>query len=108
MTTLLLRRTTTLADGGQVCDFRCKKGRAVVQGWDAPLTPGSLSVRPAQTFLPQPACRDQPYMTPMAACPHAPSPAPSAGQRARLALPAGLFYAGALLPAPAFPLPGRN
>ena len=29
-----LVRTTTLASGGKVCDFRYKKGRHVAQGWD--------------------------------------------------------------------------
>lgn len=31
-----LRRTTTLAGGGRVCDFRYKKGRAITQNWDNP------------------------------------------------------------------------
>ena len=29
-----LARTTTLASGGKVCDFRYKQGRATTQGWD--------------------------------------------------------------------------
>lgn len=29
-----LARTSTLADGGRVCDFRYKQGREVTQGWD--------------------------------------------------------------------------
>ncbi len=29
-----LERTTTLASGGKVCDFRYKQGRAVTRGWD--------------------------------------------------------------------------
>jgi hypothetical protein len=31
-----LRRTTTLATGGRICDFRYKKGRPVTQTWDNP------------------------------------------------------------------------
>lgn len=29
-----LERTTTLASGGKVCDFRYKQGREVTRGWD--------------------------------------------------------------------------
>jgi hypothetical protein len=31
-----LRRTTTLATGGRICNFRYKKGRSVTQNWDNP------------------------------------------------------------------------
>ncbi len=30
-----LRRAKTLAQGDDICDFRYKKGRPVVQNWDA-------------------------------------------------------------------------